>query len=165
MTAARDRLSLVSAFTRSFPIAVTVVGHSIGSTVNIGFGNTTPHRRTSRMGRGYYLRARCDFFLMSACWEIRGRSGYVLRWSDNSRRIAREIEWLVGKTTAGVSLKGNRQSLQILFSDGLILKAWSNDDEGIGPGWNFWVCDNVFQLGSGISHREVAALSVKGSQA
>ncbi|MFI0844121.1 hypothetical protein [Mesorhizobium sp. IMUNJ 23232] len=152
MTAVRDHLHLINAFSRNFPLAVAVVGHSIGSTINIGLGKTTPHRRHSRIGRGYYRRARCDFFLTSACWEIRGRSGYVLRWSDNSRRIAREIGRLVGKTTAGVSLKGSKQSLQLRFSDGSVLKAWSDDNEGIEPGWNFWVGDNVFQLANRASH-------------
>jgi len=61
MNDSANRLRLVEAFRGIRRLPVSVVGHSIGSTINIGFGATTPRRytkhRTGKRRTGYLNRA------------------------------------------------------------------------------------------------------------
>ena len=140
MSACAKRLRLIEAFNGIRRVPVSVVGHSTGSTINIGFGATMLRRyakhRTGKRRTGYFNRAGRDIFLASAVWELRGPNGYSLRWSDNPHRIAREIEWFVGKEVVRTIFRGSRQPAEIRFSGGAALRFWldHSDDNG---GWIF----------------------------
>jgi pimeloyl-ACP methyl ester carboxylesterase len=140
MSVSANRLRLVEAFRGIRRLPVSVVGHSIGSTINIGFGATTPRRytkhRTGKRRTGYFNRAERDLFLVSATWEFRGPDGYSLRWTDNPRRIAREIEWFVGKAVIGATFCGPRQPAEIRFAGGATLRFWPDHSDDSG-GWIF----------------------------
>ncbi|MGX9179102.1 hypothetical protein [Mesorhizobium sp. BHbdii] len=139
MSLSANRLCLIKTFNGIRLSPISVVGHSIGSTINIGFGATTPHRYAKRLSGkrrvGHFRRAEWDLFLASACWELRKTNGYCLRWSDNPRRIAKEIELSVGKTVISVSLRGLRKQAEIRFANGETLRFWPDRDED-GGGWN-----------------------------
>jgi len=141
MSAGTNRLRLIEAFNGIRRLPISVVGHSTGSTINIGFGATKPRRyakhRTGKRRTGYFDRAACDLFLASAVWELRGPNGYSLRWSDNPRRIAREIEWFVGKEVVRTIFRGSRQPVEIRFAGCATLRFWLDhgDDRG---GWIFF---------------------------
>ncbi|RUV68443.1 MAG: hypothetical protein EOR30_12065 [Mesorhizobium sp.] len=139
MNTGANRFRLIEAINSLRLLPVSVVGHSIGSTINVGFGATTPHRYAKRQSgkrrAGYFRRAERDLFLASASWELRKTNGYCLRWSDNPRRIAKEIELSVGKTVISVSLGGLRRQAQIRFASGETLRFWPHLDED-GGGWN-----------------------------
>ena len=145
MSAGANRLRLIEAFKGIRRLPVSVVGHSTGSTINIGFGVTTPRRylkhRSGKRRPGYSNWAKRDLFLLSATWEVRRRGGYSLRWSDNPRRIAREIELLVGKTVIGIVLRGSRQPAEVRFAGGATLRLWFDHDEDDG-GWIFSFREN-----------------------
>ena len=141
MSVSANRLRLVEAFNGIRRLPVSVVGHSVGSTINIGFGATLPRRYAKpwRANRrtGYFNRAGRDLFLLSAFWEVRGSNGYRLRWSDNPHRIAREIEWFVGKEVVRAIFRGPRQPVEIRFVGGATLRFWRDHGEGNG-GWIFF---------------------------
>src|SRR5262249_17231131 len=99
MTPSTVRLRLIHALLGLRLSQVSQVGHSIGSTVNIGFGATVPRRyakrRIGNRRTGYFKQAERDLFLSWADWEIRRTGGYRLRSSDNQHRIASEIWFLL----------------------------------------------------------------------
>lgn len=140
MSASANRLRLVEALNGIRQLSVSVVGHSIGSTINVGFGATGPRRfakrKTGKRRPGYSRTAEYDLFLASAAWELRGSNGYSLRSSDNPRRIAKEIVLSVGKRVVGVQLRGLWQQAEIRFAGGATLRFRPDrsDDDG---GWNF----------------------------
>jgi len=138
MIVGANRLRLIEAFKSIRRLPVSVVGHSIGSTINIGFGATMPRRyakhRTGKRRTGYFNRAEHDLFLISAVWELRGPNGYRLRWSDNPHRIAAEIEWFVGKAVIGTMFRGPRKPVEIRFAGGVALRFWLDRGDD-GGGW------------------------------
>lgn len=153
MNIGANRLRLIKAINSLRLLPVSVVGHSNGSTINIGFGATRPNRYAKRQSgkrrAGHFRCAERDLFLASAFFELRKTNGYSLRWSDNPRRIAREIELSIGKTVISVSLRGLRQQAEIRFANGETLRFWPDLDED-GGGWN---------LNVGKRHQSVAGRS------
>lgn len=142
MSLSANRLRLVEAFNGIRQLSVSVVGHSIGSTINVGFGATEPRRytkrRTGNRRTGYSTLAKRDLLLASAAWELRGPNGYSLRSSDNPRRIAKEIELTIGKIVVGIQWRGFRQQAEIRFAGGATLRFRPDRSEDNG-GWNFKV--------------------------
>lgn len=137
MNSSANRLRLACGLLGLRSLRISVVGHSIGSAVNIGFGPTVPRRfikrKTGKRRPGFKMSAGRDLFLPSVAWELHAVGGYRLRSSDCARRIAREMPKLTGKTVIGASLIGTRRHLKVWFDDGGTLMLMGR------TGWNLRV--------------------------
>lgn len=142
MSDIRHRIRLATALKAFAGKRVTDIGHSIGSTFNLGGGRTVAVRydlpRRGRRRPGYHPRAELDLFFMCSFWTLRSGSGYRLEDRSPARRIAREVERLKGLTVASARLVGYRDGMEMRLSGGMVLTTLASWDDR-DPGWNLRV--------------------------
>lgn len=139
MTGVSTRLALTRSLLAGRGLRIADVGHSVGSTINIGAGRTTPHRYRKILRRprrpGYYPQAVFDLFLASAEWEITDKRGYKLRWTDDARRIAKESARLIGTQIQTVDAPRYGNRIRLGLCGGISLTVWP-DEEDEYLGWS-----------------------------
>jgi len=150
MSGVAQRLALLRSLAAGRGLSITDVAHSVGSTISVGAGRTTPlrfaKRRQGARRPGYYHSAPFDLFLMSANWEIAGKTGYRLRWKDEAQRIAKESAKLIGLKIQAVDMPRFSNRIKLAFRGGVSLTVWP-DDTGPDFGWTLRVRRRFLSLG------------------
>lgn len=128
MNQTRMRLYAIRTLTRLVDQSVMQVGHSLGSVINVGVGQTRPQRSKSRRSirrphHRYSSSADTDFLLWTIAWRLHAGGSVRLDGEKTlDRRIKREIGALVGKRIVGVHWRDPLLQFTLMFGRGSFLK-------------------------------------------